>query len=159
MIHLTLKNRLEIDPHICDCISGLTIKIICPTLSICRNVVLVSGIKLEGKPFHYQSIYFSPPFLCVSCASSTDSVCVSSKWWIHGCTLLIGIILIILTLVYQVTILMIIHCNFGLVFLHLFSLPLDTLWQQQISMVENSLFKIKSFYLFRMLQQKQNPKQ
>lgn len=81
MTHLTLRNHLETDPHIRVCLflwfdskdwfSAL--------------MVLVSGHKLEGKPFYYQSLSFSPPFLCMNCASSPDFLCVSSKWWIHGC--------------------------------------------------------------------------
>lgn len=154
MTHLTLRNHLEIDPHISVCFSGLTIRMIHPTLNIFDIGVWT---QIRRQTFINPHIFLHPFFVWVVLLPLTLYVFLPSgeSMAVHCYK---GIMFIILTLAYQVTILMIIHRTFGLVFLHLFSLPLDTLWQQQISMVENSLFKMKSYYLFRMLQQQPKPK-
>lgn len=118
---------------------------------------LVSGHKLEGKPFHYQSVYFSPLFFCARCASSLTLYVFFQSGESKALHYYKGIILIILTLAYQVTILMIIHCTFGLVFLNLFNFPLDTLWQQQISIVEKSFLKLKVIIYSGCCSRHQNP--
>lgn len=156
MIHLTLRIPLETNPHICVCLflwfdhkddlpNSKHLWYMCSDTNKKKNIFIIN-----------QNIFIHPFFVWAVLLPLTLYVFLPSgeAMAVHCHK---GIIVIILTLAYQVTILMIIHCTFGLVFLHLFSLLLDTLWQQQISMVENSLFKMKSYFFQGCCSSNQNP--